>query len=247
MLKALSDTVECKFSLRLGDRVVSARATVPASPARPEDLLPVLQSLTDAVVEAAADRDRAQGRAVSCAAGCGACCRQFVPIAEAEARRLSRLVRDLPEERRSAVENRFRDALARLAAAGLLDTLRAIAAETSAAARNAFGLAYFRAQAPCPFLEAESCSIHSQRPLACREYLVTSPAACCGAPSAETVRLVPLSAKPSAALFALDGGTPRYLPLVLALEWAAAYPAEPEPEVEGPRLLERFLRKLAAS
>jgi Fe-S-cluster containining protein len=35
---------------------------------------------------------------------------------------------------------------------------------------------------PCPFLEDESCSIHPDRPLVCREYLVTSPAELCAGP-----------------------------------------------------------------
>jgi hypothetical protein len=33
---------------------------------------------------------------------------------------------------------------------------------------------YFLQGVACPFLEAESCGIHPDRPLACREYLVTS-------------------------------------------------------------------------
>ena len=40
---------------------------------------------------------------------------------------------------------------------------------------------------PCPFLEDESCSIHPERPLVCREYLVTSPAALCAGPTQEGV------------------------------------------------------------
>ena len=39
----------------------------------------------------------------------------------------------------------------------------------------------------CPFLEEESCSIHPDRPLVCREYLVTSPAELCAGPTQEGV------------------------------------------------------------
>ena len=46
-----------------------------------------------------ARRGRPRGVRVSCRAGCGACCRQLVPIAEAEARRIRDLVEAMPEPR----------------------------------------------------------------------------------------------------------------------------------------------------
>ena len=89
------------------------------------------------------------------------------------------------------------------------------------------GLAYFRLGVPCPFLEDESCSIHPERPLACREYLVTSPASNCASPSADNIEMVPLAGKPSAAVMAVDrSSTPGgWVPLVLALDWAGDHPA----------------------
>ena len=39
------------------------------------------------------------------------------------------------------------------------------------------GREYFQLGIPCPFLEEESCSIYHDRPITCREYLVTSPPA----------------------------------------------------------------------
>ncbi len=41
---------------------------------------------------------------------------------------------------------------------------------------------YFHLGIACPFLEDESCSIHADRPISCREYLVTSPAVNCADP-----------------------------------------------------------------
>jgi hypothetical protein len=53
-----------------------------------------------------------------------------------------------------------------------------------------FGLQYFNLVIPCPFLEDNSCSIYAERPLRCREYLVTSPAINCNSPTKDTVELV---------------------------------------------------------
>jgi hypothetical protein len=82
-----------------------------------------------------------------------------------------------------------------------------------------------------PVIE-ESCSIHPDRPAACREDLVTSPAESGAHPTQETVRCVPLPLKVSAALrhCATDGATAGrpsgWVPLILAPEWAAAHPEE---------------------
>ena len=48
--------------------------------------------------------------------------------------------------------------------------------------RTELAYEYFKHGIACPFLEDESCSIHPDRPMACREYLVSSPAENCRAP-----------------------------------------------------------------
>src|SRR5439155_8807845 len=62
-----------------------------------------------------------QGQAVSCGAGCGACCRQLVAISFVEARALADLVAALPSQRRAEIRARFADGVRRLEEAGLLD------------------------------------------------------------------------------------------------------------------------------
>src|SRR5262249_35860798 len=110
-----------------------------------------------------------------------------------------------------------------------------------------FGLEYFYQAIPCPFLDHESCSIHDKRPISCREYLVTSPAAHCTKPKAGAVQCVPLSATVSKAVKSL-GGKPSgpilpWVPLVLADEWAENHGEDalrPAPE-----LLRTFLDRLS--
>jgi Fe-S-cluster containining protein len=208
------------------------------------ELLPLVQSFGDAVAASAAKVAGDQGKRVSCAKGCGACCRQLVPVAEVEARRLAALVRELPEPRRTEVRARFAAARRRLEAAGLLGELRHAQHEWSEEALPAFGLAYFRQGIPCPFLEDESCSVYADRPLVCREYLVTSPPADCAQPTAETVDRVPMPFKVWTALARFDRVPPgarfiRWVPLVLAPEWAEAGPEEPAAR-PGPELLSQF-------
>ncbi len=210
--------------------------TVPTAPVGPAVVLPVLHGLWSTVEAGLVEDVEREGRRVSCRPGCGACCRQLVPITRIEARRLAELLEALPEPRRSVVHERFADAVRRLDEAGLLETLRR--PETVAAdERLPLGLAYFRLGIPCPFLEQESCSIHADRPLACREYLVTSPAENCANPGGGNIEGVamPLRLSGCFARFtaAVGAGSAISVPLILAPEWAESHP-DPSPARPGP-------------
>lgn len=202
-----------------GERI-PVELTVPAGPVAVEDVLPVLQGLSSLFAARAAARAENDGRTVSCRAGCGACCRQMVPIAAAEARALARVVEAMPEPRRNRVRRRFDAAVAALDALGILDRIG-----REPESRWAVSMDYFRAGVACPFLEDEACSIHADRPLACREYLVSSPPERCADPSS-AIETLPLEAAPSVALLKedlRDGWTP----LVLALVQDAQAPSSP--------------------
>lgn len=223
------------------------KLTVPAGPTTLKELLPLAQLLSDAVVNATVQEVEQLGATISCCKGCGACCRQLVPIAEVEARYIAELVSAMPEPRQSQVRARFDDALRRLADAGLLDKLHEPERWHREGATE-FGLQYFRLGIPCPFLEDESCSIHPDRPLKCREFLVTSPAVHCQNPTAQTVKTVPLPLRVSPALaeFQVVESAPhlvRWVPLVLALEWGESHP-DPPADRTGPDLLGQLMRNL---
>lgn len=224
-------------------RAVSLAVQVPAGPVSPTRLLPLAHALTNMIVDMAVEADP---EPVSCAKGCGACCRQLVPISTVEARAIHALVQAMEEPRRSEMIARFEDACRRMEAAGLMDRLR----DFSLIAKDdlmAFGLDYFHRGVACPFLEDESCSIHHDRPVVCREYLVTSAARHCANPSAQTIRRIELGARVSRALPALEApeAAPAMpsLPLILALEWTAAHPAVGERP--GPQLLQALFGALS--
>ena len=238
----LPRSAEITFSI--GERTVSLQIQVPAGPVSPTRLLPLVHSLTDLAIDTTV-----QGLSdpVSCAAGCGACCRQLVPLSGTEARAIHVLVHAMPAARRDAVLARFQAATDHLRQAGLLERLREFD-RLSAADRNATGLAYFRANLPCPFLEDESCSVHAERPVICREFLVTSDPRHCAEPSPVTTRRVTLDARISRGLAALDaspaeGLPPRWIPLTLALEWTEGQPAETTRP--GTQLLQDFFSRLS--
>jgi Fe-S-cluster containining protein len=171
-----------------------------------------------------------------------------VPIGHAEARQIAELVDSMPPERQTVIRDRFEAALDRLDEAGLLEKVRGYPEVRSAQDRQELGLEYFRAWVDCPFLEDEMCSIHEERPLACREYLVTSDAHHCSDPNPENVRMVKLPKKLSYVLYRFGDGMgkdePRWIPLVLALEWAEEHADDEEPVYPGKPLFENFVREL---
>jgi Fe-S-cluster containining protein len=224
-----SARAEFNLRLRVGDAEadeVLAKVRVPTGPVRPVDLLPAFQGLADALVDAAIEAVRREGKPVSCRAGCGACCRQLVPISHTEALGLAAVVAGLSDDRRRQIVERFRGATAAIRARGLLDRLQAAPRQTDPDETGRLARDYFKAQVACPFLEDESCSIYPHRPLSCREYLVTTPAIHCQTPDSSVIAKVPLYAKPTRILFCFDDGRGRgelcWLPLALALEWAVA-------------------------
>ena len=152
--------------LKVGDLAIAHPLTVPNAAVPATAVLPALQGLVNEVV-GAAEAGLADQQAISCRKGCGACCRQLVPISRTEGEALLALVEAMPKERRKAVRARFAAAEAAIGGAGL--------AERGGRSDREMSVAYFALGVPCPFLEEESCSIHPDRPLVCREYLVTSP------------------------------------------------------------------------
>lgn len=231
------------------DWQLEAKLSVPTAPIRLRQMLPLVQAFADRVVEAGVESAEGRGERISCTKGCGACCRQLVPIAEVEARNIAGLIESLPESRRALVKERFAAAQQRLAESGMLTPLEQRHQWGTGVGREV-GVNYFHLGIPCPFLEAESCSIYEDRPVACREYLVSSPVEECARPTPDGVQMVKMPMKVWTALARFDpvpedAQTIRWVPLILAPFWAESHTDEPAAR-PGPEILRQwfdFLRK----
>jgi len=239
-----SGHVTATLRLAIGELRIAHPITVPSAPVPAAEVVPALQGLVDAVVSAAE-----MGKAISCRKGCGACCRQLVPISRTEGERLLELIERLPVARRESVVARFAAAAQSLKQAGLAEALLDPGKRGGKGDRE-LSLAYFAQHIACPFLEDESCSIHYDRPLVCREYLVTSPAELCAGPTQEGVTPVAVP-KVSPAARGLEENRPevdtldRWFPLALLMEWAKRRQrgATRRP---GPAWVQRFVQRISA-
>ena len=216
--------------------------------------MPLARAISEGITAIVIERERAEGRIVSCRAGCGACCTQLVPIAPAEAVRLAEVVEAMPGRRRGAVEDRFENAVRRLREIGLIDpetfpeqaALRS-PAPTGKTPWEDVSSRYFDARIPCPFLEDGSCSIYSERPMVCREYNVTTPASLCAALSPDVrdiPRLVRMSEVMGDFTNRLLGRNDYNIPLTLSLGWARAHRDAFELEGDGEELAIGLVRRI---
>jgi Fe-S-cluster containining protein len=244
------DLIPVTVRYRVLGEAVETTVPLPRRPMRPDELLPLLWEIDNTAVDRAIAHSETAGKPISCCCGCSACCRaQPVPVTPAEAYALSRLVENLPEPRRSHVRARFADRVSRLLAAGLADVF--LNRDPSITREQARDVArrYFSLGLVCPFLEADACGIYAERPLVCRQYLVTSPAELCRDPLSNPVEVLPMPIAAAGALLEARSqalGRDQFtIPLALALEYVQRHRAELERTCEPEALVSRCMAALS--
>ncbi len=215
-------------------------------PMRLRGLVDTALALTEALARRADQLVVLQGKSISCQAGCGACCRQLVPIAPPEAFFLMDVLESLPAEQAAAVRDRYVEIGRVLEDAAMIDEML----DPPATLEPVLPIAqrYFELQQACPFLVNESCGIHPRRPVACRDYSVTSPAERCADPYGGAIDKVPMPLPLSVPLArvtaAVTGEKPQLLPLSLVPRWCAAHSDLATRTWDGPELFDRFVHEL---
>ncbi|MDR4471181.1 MAG: YkgJ family cysteine cluster protein [Nitrospira sp.] len=241
-----------EISLRTPCGEVSTAVGVPTSVVPVTAILPLMRSLGEEVQALELTRVRQTGHTVSCQKGCAACCRMLVPISAPEAFALANRIDRLDQPERDRLLTKLDLAQQQLAQAGILTQLSALAESSDSPSDEAIeplNKAYYALRMPCPFLDNEACSIYEDRPAACRELAVTSPATDCQDMTSRTIRPVPVAVRISTTLSLLwgdlTGTVPRLIPLPLAVDWAKRHQREYARRWAGTALFERTRQSLA--
>ncbi len=198
------------------------------------DLVPAARQFASIISKTIVDNLRAQGRDVPCQKGCDECCRYMISLAPAEAFRLAEEVDNMDEPKRWQTLSRF-DQLARKILTSPLPEISAQAIDNWYQSMNL----------TCPFNRDHICQTYATRPIVCREYIVTTPAAHCS--QGDTGKSEPVPAAPSIAeaLVELAGeleqapGEAVILPLVIA--WAKTYSHRSRRTWPAKHLAQRFV------
>jgi Fe-S-cluster containining protein len=214
-------------------------------------IVPVTRRLGEEMLKLEELRARDTGHSISCRMGCAACCRMLVPLSPPEAFFLRDYVAQLPDDRQARLRQKIAESKAALASHDLLERLQDVADATTPIRDeelDPINRAYYALRHPCPFLENEICSIYEARPAACRELLVTSPAELCDDLVQNPVRPVPVPARIGTVLGMLwatmTNGSPRLIPLPLALDWAEQHRREGSRTWTGSDLIDQMLDKM---
>ncbi len=220
-------TIPAELTLPGGTTVTLA---LPAGDVTAEALLPALRALVDAYMASVKRTATEADQPVTCRAGCAACCRQYVPVSDVEARALASLVEAMPEPRRATIEARFAEARRRLDEADATEPMLATPRPVGEEALRLLNV-YHRLDVACPFLEDEACSIYADRPLICREYVATSHPDLCDFRSKEGPTVIRvLRVSHALHLMTSDPADPVRIvfPLVLGPTWIERQTTEPE-------------------
>ena len=216
-----SPTAVVNIELTDPEGTIRGQVEVDTGPLHLADLVPTAYELTMVLSGRANQRAEREGKPISCQAGCGACCRQLVPVSPPEAFYLYNLICSFETERRNEVVSRFEHIASELVKHEMVEELFNPKIDDSPVLE--VSRRYFMMQMPCPFLENESCSIHPHRPVACREYNVTSPAEWCARPMDYEIAKVPMPMPLSLPLTRLTseliGAKAPLVPLSLVPQW----------------------------
>lgn len=239
------------ISLQTPSGEITTAVGVPTSFVPITAILPLMRGLGEEAQALEQRRLLEAGQTVSCRKGCAACCRMLVPISPPEAFALARRIDRSDGSERIRLLAGLDLANQRLAKAGLLKQLVALSESTEPVTDEAIeplNRAYYALRMPCPFLDNEVCSIYEDRPAACRELAVTSPATDCQDMTNAAIQPVPVAVRISTTLSLLwaelTGTAPRLIPLPLAVDWAAKHQTEQAQKWAGTDLFEKALDKI---
>jgi Fe-S-cluster containining protein len=248
-IHTVSDTISAHAELLIGSYKLKLNLVVPTDEVPPESLMPTLRELCNQVADGVVQIAQDNGNEISCKQGCGACCRQYVPISPAEARLMFALVEELPESRRSIIKNRFEEAVQRFKESEVVESAmdynRLPEVERMKMVKD-----YFQFGIACPFLENESCSIYADRPLICREYLVISSPRHCATLDEDQIERLKLPVSVAQTFSNMEGarrkGVNPCLPLIMALEWTSDHPDDCE-SLPGPKWVQFIFEDLSGA
>jgi Fe-S-cluster containining protein len=214
-------------------------------------IVPLMRRLGEEAQALEEARSSEEGKSRSCQKGCAACCRMLVPLSPPEAFALREFVRSLPSEQQERIAARLAESKSTLLAHGLLNQLVELSESAQTpddSTLEPINHAYYALRTPCPFLNDDLCSIYDERPAACRELLVTSPAEQCLDMAKNPVVPIPVPVRIGPVLGLLWGELtdtpPRLIPLPIALDWAERHQHESRRTWQGTQLLDTALDKV---
>jgi len=226
----------------IGRLIYPAEATLTLSA-----LLPAARAMADDLVASVQHHLRCDGSDTSCQASCSHCCQGYViPLAGPEAAALWDSLPALPLASRARTMQRFADAVDTLAAA---EPYQPPAGAEPHQRAESFSSWYAELGIVCPLLAEGLCSIYNERPLVCREHMVTSPPElCCHSRLTGGAKMdLPVSIAETVAQLAaeLEGGPMDCVVLPMTPAWVDHHARQARQRYPARQLVDTFVSLLS--
>lgn len=236
------------FELDVPGGPVHFEVHVAQRPANLSDLVPLARMISARLSLATMNNLRRDGACVPCRKGCPACCTYMVPLSVPEAFRLWDDVSDLPADQRGSVYESCVAAAQKILEAVPQDLAGNEPTQTDSLHISRLGGWYAGLRLPCPFLSDGLCTSYQDRPLACREHLVTGSAAPCRGEGPAEPSVVPLPVSVLECLgqltAELEQSELEAVMLPLALPWAKENIERSRQTWPATAMVERFIEIL---
>lgn len=240
-----------EISLNTSAGQITTAVDVPTGFVPVTSIVPLMRRLGEEAQALEVTRLAEAGSVPSCQKGCAACCRMLVPLSAPEAFALRDWVCSRPAPQQARIIARLAETKVRLLSHGVWQRLSELcdaADHPGDEALDEINRSYYALRLACPFLDEEVCTIYDERPAACRELLVTSPADRCEDIIVNPVDTIPTPLRMSTVLGLLwqdlTSTSTRLIPLPLALDWAEKHVRSSEQEWKGTQLFDQALDKV---
>jgi Fe-S-cluster containining protein len=179
------------FEVFAADRTLRFSISLVSRPVPLSELVPMACQLSQAIVDATSRRIEESDGRIACRKGCDACCSYLIPISPAEAYRIRDTIFKLPQTEQRTLFRSCQHTMRQLVDHKIPTALFSPTQEHEKRLEILSDW-YREMKLPCPFLVNHSCCIYEFRPLACREYFVTSHPSKCLPESTERATRVPM-------------------------------------------------------
>jgi len=224
------------FDISVTDRILHCSIRMVSRPVPLSELVPMACQLSQLIIDASSRRIEESDGRIACRKGCAACCSYLIPISPAEAYHLRDEIFKMPQLEQRTLFRSCQHTTRQLVDHRIPDALFSPTQEHEERL-DILSDWYRDMKLPCPFLVNHTCCIYDFRPLACREYFVTSHPSLCRPESTEKATRVPMPLRIAEVLAETcrileDGESSILLPLLPSFlqdnsqrSWAL-YPAE---------------------
>lgn len=244
-----NDTTE-RFEIAINTPAgrLSTAVDVPTAFVPVTAIVPLMRRLGEEAQGLEETRLSGEGATRSCTKGCASCCHMLVPISAPEAYALMNFIRSWPREKQEQLATRLAQAKSLLLSHGLWHRLLDLGESSEPPDDDTLepiNREFYALRMACPFLEEEVCSIYEERPSACRELLVTSPAERCQNIMMNEITPIPAPVRISPVLgllwSELTDSPPRLIPLPIVSDWVERHRRDNERTWQGAHLLDAAL------